>query len=242
MLTSSFISKKIPGIIALSLFAVLMTGVLAFSSQPPLTTDVSDLTGLIFTLLTNSAGNPYFLITTGLLCLIPLCLKYPKRKLFRLWIQFGILLALSFVAKTGLKHITEIPRPYSYELQSLGLVDSVQSFYQLDDANQEAVVEQAADNVSHWRIRHWQGETNYSMPSGHTIFAAICVVFWGGFFLRRKQLLPAIIIMLWATGVGTSRIWLGMHWPSDLLVSIACAGILYCLIPEWELDGKEDKG
>ncbi|MGF1760465.1 phosphatase PAP2 family protein [Photobacterium sagamiensis] len=242
MLISSFISKKIPGVIALSLFAVLMAGVLVFFPQPAFTTEVNDLTGLLFTLLTDSAGNPYFLITTGLLCLIPLFLKYPKGKLIRLWIQFGILLALSFVAKTGLKHITEIPRPYSYELQSLGLVDSVQNFYQLDDTNKEAVVEQAADNVSHWRIRHWQGETNYSMPSGHTIFAAVCVVFWGGFFLRRKQLLPAFIIILWATGVGTSRIWLGMHWPSDLLVSITCAGILYCLIPEWEINGKEDKG
>ncbi|PSU50312.1 phospholipid phosphatase [Photobacterium frigidiphilum] len=234
MLVSSFIAKKIPGLSALLVFAVLMTTVIVLFQHPALTGDVNDGIGLLNTVLTNSAGSPYFLVTTALLCALPILMKLPKKQMLQLWVQFGILLVLSFAAKTGLKHITEVPRPYTYELQQLGLVDSVEQFYQLDAARKDQVVELAKENVSDWRIRHWQGETNYSMPSGHTIFAAICVVFWGGFFFRRKQIIPALLITLWATGVGTSRLWIGMHWPLDLLTSIICAGLLYCLVPEWE--------
>lgn len=234
MLTNSFITKKIPGFIALLLFATLMSGVLMFFSTADLTSKVADITGLLFTLLTESAGSPGFLISVGLLSLIPLLLKLPKQTIFRLGIQFAALLILSFAAKTALKHVTEVPRPYTYHLQSLGIVHSASEFYQLSDKEKEQAVVQATANVSNWRTSHWQGETNYSLPSGHTIFAAVCVVFWGGFFLRRRMFIPASFLILWASGVGISRIWLGMHWPTDILASIACAGVLYCFVPEWK--------
>ncbi|WP_428447629.1 phosphatase PAP2 family protein [Photobacterium nomapromontoriensis] len=206
-----------------------------FYSQADLAGPAANSTGLFFSSLTYSAGSPGFLLTVSLLMLIPIGLKLPRKQIFKLGVQFAILLVLSFVAKTALKHITEVPRPYTYQLETLGLVESPEAFYQLSDTKKDHVVEQASYSVSHWRIEHWRGETNYSLPSGHTIFAAVCVVFWGGFFVRRKQFLPTAIILLWATGVGVSRIWLGMHWPTDLLASICSAAILYLFVPEWPL-------
>jgi len=233
MLTNSFLIKKVPGYIALLLFATVMSGVLMFFSTADLTDNVADITGLTFTLLTASAGSPGFLLTVCALSFAPLLLKLPKQTIVKLGIQFAILLVLSFVAKTALKHITEIPRPYTYQLQSLGIVHSASEFYQLSDDEKEKAIQLATANISDWRTSHWQGETNYSLPSGHTIFAAVCVVFWGGFFCRRRQLAAAGLLVLWATGVGISRIWLGMHWPTDILASIACAGLLYLFVPEW---------
>lgn len=241
MLTATFFDKKIPGFIALLLFATTTSGVLMLFSAADLSSKVSDSSGLLFTLLTKSAGNPGFLITVALLSMIPLAMKLPARTILRLYMQFAILLILSFAAKTILKNLTEVPRPYTYQLQSLGIVHSATDFYLLSNADKESAVEAAEANVSPWRTLHWQGETNYSFPSGHTIFAGACVVFWGGFFLQRRRYMPSLLIILWATGVGISRIWLGMHWPTDLLASIACAGILYCFVPEWNTAKKLER-
>ena len=135
---------------------------------------------------------------------------------------------LSFVTKTVLKHETAIPRPYTYELQRLHLVDSPAAFYALDSAAKDNVVKEAGVYVSPWRLRSWEGETN-------------CVLFWGGFFIRRGKYLLAGGLIIWATGVGISRLWLGMHFPSDVMGSILSAAILYFFIPEWDENAKKNK-
>ncbi|WP_052260711.1 phosphatase PAP2 family protein [Photobacterium gaetbulicola] len=235
MFPHPFIQRKLPGLIALLLMTTLLSTVLVFYSQANLNEPVSAASGMFFSLLTYSAGNPGFLLSVGVFMLIPVVLKLPKKALFTLGVQFALLLALSFAVKTVMKHITEVPRPYTLQLQSMHIVDSPQAFYALSDTAKEEAVSQASQRVSKWRTAHWQGETNYSLPSGHTIFTAVCVAFWGGFFLRRRQIIPASIIIIWAVGVGISRIWLGMHWPSDLLASIFGAACLYLCIPEWGL-------
>ncbi|OBU30582.1 phosphatase PAP2 family protein [Photobacterium phosphoreum] len=237
----TFISKKLPNFIALALFAILLFIAIHIFPVPALTMPVSDAAGISFALLTDSAGSPFFLITAALLCLIPVFLKLPKKTITKIWIQFGILLVLSFVTKTVLKHETAIPRPYTYELQALHLVGSPADFYALDSTAKENVVKQAGAYISPWRLRSWKGETNYSFPSGHTIFAAICVLFWGGFFIRRGNYLVAGGLIIWATGVGISRLWLGMHFPSDVMGSILSAAVLYFFIPEWDENAKKNK-
>ena len=218
---------------ALLTFMLATLFALALFPEPELTGAVSGFQGWFFSVLTESAGNPYFLITTSLLCLVPVSMKLPRKVLLKVWIQFGILLVLSFVAKTGLKEITAVPRPYTHELQALELIDRAETFYELSQQEKDAAVVQATDEVSFWRTQHWLGETDYSFPSGHMIFAAVCVLFWGGFFLRRRLYLPAMALLLWGVGVGLSRIWLGMHWPTDLLMSVFSAGLLYLFVPEW---------
>lgn len=229
----AYFHQKIPGLICLLTFATLMSGILMIYPQANLTGSVSDVTGSLFTALTHSAGNPGFLITVSLLLLIPIARKSTKQEVMKVTCQFAILLIMSFATKTTLKHITEVARPYTYELQALNLIDSPESFYALDQAQKDKVVELAQASVSHWRIAHWQGETNYSLPSGHSIFAAVCIAFWGGYLLRRKHWIATAAIITWGIGVGFSRIWLGMHWPSDIIASILAAALLYLFTPEF---------
>ncbi|MGF1689755.1 phosphatase PAP2 family protein [Photobacterium kagoshimensis] len=226
------LKRKLPSYKVLGLFALLLLAVLAVFPSPSLIAPASDSTGLLFTLLSNSAGNPWFLLAVALLCLLPLIYKKDKKACLTLWCQFAFILILSFAAKSIMKHITEVPRPYTHELAALKLVDSAPDFYQLTTEQKEVVIEHAKVNVSEWRIQHWEGETNYSLPSGHTIFVAVCIVFWGGFLLRNKRYIPIAILLGWGLGVAMSRIWLGMHWPSDLIASTCCAALLYLLVPE----------
>ena len=78
-------------------------------------------------------------------------------------------------------------------------------------------------------------ETGYSFPSGHTLVA---VCFYGvlAYFIlkavksmraRTATLIVAIIIVF---GIGFSRIYLGVHWPTDVLASFLLgAGWLFLL-------------
>ena len=233
MLTYSF-SKKLPGLIALCALALLLGLILIVSGGPVLTEPMSNWAGMGFSLLTDSAGKPTFLITVAILCLIPLMSKQSKQQWVKLCLQFGVLLILCFAAKTGLKNLTKEARPYTHELQQLGLVTSPQAFYALPKAGKEKAITEASDSISLWRVANWKKDCNYSFPSGHSIFASLVVLMWGGFFLRRRQLILAGIIVLWGLGVSASRVWLGMHWPHDVFGSMLCAAIIYLIVPSWK--------
>ena len=73
-------------------------------------------------------------------------------------------------------------------------------------------------------------ETGYAFPSGHAVFAA---AFFGALIIllgrwpsldRRPRLRLALqaAMSLLIVGVGASRVWLGVHWPSDVV-----AGFLF---------------
>lgn len=71
----------------------------------------------------------------------------------------------------------------------------------------------------HWV---WHRETSFSYSSGHATDAVVVYVLWA-YFVRRSDLprpLRAVLtplLVLWALGIGWSRLALGVHYPSDVL-------------------------
>lgn len=80
-------------------------------------------------------------------------------------------------------------------------------------------------------------ETGHSsFPSGHTAFAAALV--WGAVLILARtpgqRAITAIIGVMFAVSVGLSRLYLGVHYPSDVFGSllISTAGVMLWL-PLW---------
>lgn len=72
-------------------------------------------------------------------------------------------------------------------------------------------------------------EHTSSFPSGHTLSA---VVFYGFLALeawRRGHRGAAVLLAIWALLVGLSRIYLGVHYPSDVLASLAL-GLIFIML------------
>jgi membrane-associated phospholipid phosphatase len=64
-------------------------------------------------------------------------------------------------------------------------------------------------------------ETNESLPSGHAtmsavVLASIVVVAWPHLAVRGRALLVAVAV-LWSGTIGATRIYLGVHWFSDVV-------------------------
>ena len=228
---TSLFSNKSKGLLLLVLSLYSLVPFLNFGSHFDLGSAVLPFYGAVMTFVTYSAGNQGFLITLAVLSLLVLTLKFSKAKLVSLCLQLGVLLVLSFAAKTFLKSSTESPRPYTEYLVIQEVVDMPELFYELRLEEKNVVIESVEDKVSEWRTRHWLGETDYSFPSGHMIFVGVCLAFFGGLFLEVKRFYLVGGMLAWAGGVAYSRVWLGMHRPEDLAASIAFAGLIYLLVP-----------
>tara|TARA_Y100001956_G_C4128832_1_gene192178 strand:- start:6090 stop:6836 length:747 start_codon:yes stop_codon:yes gene_type:complete len=229
-----YLLNKQYGLGLLAIFVLLVAPMSLLVSHIDLLGDVSTFTGLFFTALTDSAGSKGFIIT--LTCLLAISWKVidsPKMFLAKC-IQLAVILVIGFAAKTGLKQMTESPRPYTELLSHQLLIPQPTHFYNLNSTQQAEVIDKISQQVSPWRTRHWQGEKDYSFPSGHTIFAAICVAFFGGLFIQSGQYGLAVILTVWAVGVAYSRLWLGMHRPIDLIGSISFICAVYLLIPQFD--------
>lgn len=69
-----------------------------------------------------------------------------------------------------------------------------------------------------------------SFPSGHTTTAFAVATTASLIAIRRRQRWVMPVAYVWATGVGISRIYRGVHWPTDVLGGV-CAGIMgACLL------------
>ncbi len=219
----------------LALFVLGIIPMSLFGSYHNLTSQVPESLGITFTLLTDSAGSKGFLITLTLLLLSLFRFKPSRIEWIQKLSMLGLLLVIGFASKTGLKLMTESPRPYTELLAAEQLIEHPDAFYQLDTKQQANVINQISEHVSDWRTRHWQGEKDYSFPSGHTIFVSICLAFFGGLFLQNKCYISALSLWMWGMSVAYSRLCLGMHRLEDLIGSVLFVAIVFTLLPTFQI-------
>ncbi|MCE3220989.1 phosphatase PAP2 family protein [Vibrio diabolicus] len=223
------------GLMMLALFVLGIITMSLFGSYHNLTSQVPESLGITFTLLTDSAGSKGFLITLTLLLLSLFRFKPSRTEWMQKLSMLGLLLVIGFASKTGLKLMTESPRPYTELLAAEQLIETPETFYQLETKQQANVINQISEQISDWRTRHWQGEKDYSFPSGHTIFVSICLAFFGGLFLQNKCYISALSLWMWGMSVAYSRLWLGMHRPEDLIGSVLFVAIVFTLLPTFQI-------
>ncbi|MCL9773895.1 phosphatase PAP2 family protein [Vibrio methylphosphonaticus] len=222
---------KISGMLCLAVFATVTFALTLLFYPLPLLGNVEAITGQAMQTLTYSAGHQGFLITLLVFSITTAWVikKSPIKR--HLLIQLGLLLVLSFGAKSLLKNVTESPRPYTHLLAEQHVIKTPSDFYTLNLTEKDHAIDQVSEQVSHWRTIHWMGETDYSFPSGHTIFASICVLFFGGLLLSNGRYFLATLTIIWASSVAMSRLWLGMHRPIDLFGSMLFGLLLYAVVP-----------
>lgn len=229
-----FPTSKTKGLKVLSLSLYSLFPIIFVGMSADLASEVGQGFGRFIEVITNSAGSKGFLLSLAVLCLLTATLKIPSNRIIGLGLQLAMILALSFMVKTTLKTVTESPRPYVEYLSEQRVINAPEDFYQLNMIERNSAIDSTQGYVSEWRTKHWQGEKDYSFPSGHTIFVAICVAFFGGLFLERQQYWLVTGLLVWAGIVAYSRLWLGMHRPMDLVGSIALGAMIYLLVPTFQ--------
>ncbi|MDX8532109.1 phosphatase PAP2 family protein [Mesorhizobium sp. VK25A] len=83
-------------------------------------------------------------------------------------------------------------------------------------------------------VSHLVTETSLSFPSGHAMLSAVTYLTLGSLaarFLpdRRTKVFVLCLAVLTTVLVGTSRVYLGVHWPSDVLAGW-CAGFAWAML------------
>ncbi|RWA64743.1 phosphatase PAP2 family protein [Mesorhizobium sp.] len=83
-------------------------------------------------------------------------------------------------------------------------------------------------------VSHLVSETSLSFPSGHAMLSAVTYLTLGSLaarFLpdRTTKVFALALAVLITVLVGTSRVYLGVHWPSDVLAGW-CAGFAWAML------------
>ena len=179
--------------------------------------------------LTETVTSPWGIVTSTVLCGWFLwCLRYQlKSAIILLVIVIAAILAGQY-SKTFIKDQVREPRPYVVWLeQHDGL--NAQFFYQQTRKQRSALVREAINDdprLPSWLKSHWEFETGYAFPSGHTMFAASWALLAIGLLWPRRRIVTLVVLVLWAVGVMASRLVLGMHWPRDLVISTLISWVL----------------
>ncbi|MBW8907630.1 MAG: phosphatase PAP2 family protein [Mesorhizobium sp.] len=83
-------------------------------------------------------------------------------------------------------------------------------------------------------VSHLVDETSLSFPSGHAMLSAVTYLTLGTLAARflpdsRTKIFVLCLAVLITVLVGTSRVYLGVHWPSDVLAGW-CAGFAWAML------------
>ncbi len=190
--------------------------------------DYSIIDFILF-IITESGSAPYFAMLTSLIFSIWLSMrcKMLQHHWVIIFLSVFLLQGSTQIIKSTIKTLWEEPRPYMSYMVEKGV--EIDSFYEQDRKSREVIIKSTLQNdqdTPAWLQNHWQQETGFSFPSGHTIFAVMWAFIIVGFLTRErdpKTNLAIIVMTLWAGLMMISRMRLGMHFPIDLLTSTIIA-------------------
>jgi phosphatidylglycerophosphatase B len=147
---------------------------------------------------------------------------------------FAILAAAILIGqgiKSVIKNKVQEPRPFVAWLEKTHHIPT-DEFYNLKRTQRAELVKEQLDGqqeIPVWLRNHWQFETGFAFPSGHTMFAASWALLGVGLLWPRRRTFTLVVLLVWATGVMGSRLMLGMHWPRDLAVATVISALLVIL-------------
>ncbi|HEI8864876.1 phosphatidylglycerophosphatase B [Serratia sp. AKBS12] len=179
--------------------------------------------------LTETVTSPWGILTSVLLSAWFLwCLRFRLKPAIGLFLLLSAAILVGQGVKSLIKERVQEPRPFVVWLEQAHGIDE-KYFYSLHRSARGALVkEQLTEQtlVPEWLRKHWQFETGFAFPSGHTMFAASWALLGVGLLWPRRHYKTVAVLMLWATGVMGSRLLLGMHWPRDLVMATAIGWLL----------------
>lgn len=191
--------------------------------------DIADNSVIVWYWITQSVSRPWGIITHLLLSGWFLwCLRFRWSTAIIVFIIFtGVILLGQYINST-VKNVIQEPRPFVVWLEKQQRI-SADQFYQLKRKVRTKWLREQQENmvvVPTFLGQHWQKETGFAFPSGHTTFAVSWTLLGAGLLWPQRRWLSLAVLMLWATGVMGSRLALGMHWPQDLVAATFVSWLL----------------
>ncbi|MBV8041685.1 phosphatidylglycerophosphatase B [Pluralibacter sp.] len=179
--------------------------------------------------ITETVTQPWGMITHVALCGWFLwCLRFRLRAATVLFLILAAAILLGQGVMSWVKERVQEPRPFVVWLEKSQHVP-VDAFYTLHREARAQLVEQqlsTRQDIPLFLRQHWQKETGFAFPSGHTMFAASWALLGVGLLWPRRRTVTIVVLMVWATAVMGSRLALGMHWPQDLIVATLISWLL----------------
>ncbi|MCO6539999.1 MAG: phosphatase PAP2 family protein [Gilliamella sp.] len=197
-------------------------------------------------LITETASFPWGIITSTILFIV-FCLLLPqktKKRIILLWLLLVSAILSGQIIKSFLKSQTAESRPYVlWMAQEYNISD--QQFYSKSRSERKEIIHQLFNNSStipSWLSSHWQNETGYAFPSGHTLLAVTWALLALILLKFRQHYVIVSSIIIWSILIELSRLLLGMHSPIDLITSILIAWIIslicYFYARKWHIVDK----
>lgn len=133
---------------------------------------------------------------------------------------------------TLIKHQVKEPRPYTLWMQQVTGTPTA-DFYQQPTAERRQWVTRVTagyPQLPSYLRQHWEVETGYAFPSGHSMFAACWALLILALVKPGRHRWGVAVVFGWAILVMWSRMAMGMHWPRDVIMSISVAAVWVCLL------------
>ena len=146
-------------------------------------------------------------------------LQDPARR--RRLLDLGLALLFAQVVSTGGKMLIGRPRPRAE-------FDDPNTF--LTPWGEYPIVVHGKTVLVHaWDTRAGAGTDLWSMPSSHTLFAAVLSVFLATLYPRLRWVMLALTLL-----VGFGRVLFDAHWPTDVVVGGAAGWLIgRCVVPSY---------